>query len=304
LRDRRSDPSRTRSPRPARGTLAILFALLIATGGSNAQAQELSPRAYWPSPVGTRVLISGYAYQDGDVLLDATLPIYGVDSRINTAVLGYLQSVDLWGRNANVLLEMPYSWGSTRGILGNQPARADFAGFNDPSATLSVNLIGAPAMTPEEFQAFRAAPRPILGASVKVVVPTGHYEPDRFINVGANRWAARLQLGTILSLHRRWLLEVDGGVWLFGDDSDYLGGRREQDPIYALEAHLVHRIRPGLWASLDANWFTGGETDHCRCAAGRPAAERAARRHAGFSVSPASCDQAGLQYERPYPIRE
>jgi len=232
-----------------------LFLLAAAT----AQAQELSPRAYWPSPVGTKLLVTGFAYQSGDVLLDPTVPIYGVDSRLSTAVIGYLQSVELWGRNANVLLEMPYSWGSTRGILGGQPARADFAGFNDLSATLSINLIGASAMNVEQFQAFRAAPTPILGASIKVVAPTGNYERDRFINVGGNRFATRLQLGAILPLHRRWLLELDAGAWLFADDDDYPGGRRKQDPIYALEAHLVHRIRPGLWASLDANWFTGGE---------------------------------------------
>jgi hypothetical protein len=237
----------------------VLLVLLVGAGTPRAYAQELSPRAYWPTPVGTRVLTSGYANASGDVLLDPTLPIYGVDSRINTAIVGYLQTFSLAKRNANLVLEIPYSWGSTRGLLGDTPARADFSGFNDLSATLSINLIGAPAMTLDDFQQLRAEPRPILGASLKLVAPVGYYEPDRLINVGANRWAARLQVGAILPLHPRWLLELDGGAWLFGDDGDYVGGRREQDPIYALEGHLVHRIRPGLWASLDFNWFTGGQ---------------------------------------------
>ena len=43
-----------------------------------------------------------------------------------------------------------------------------------------------------------------------------------------------------------------------GDDDDYLVGRRKQDPIYAVEARLVRRFRPGFWASIDANYFTGG----------------------------------------------
>lgn len=252
------DPARHRS----RGTPLILqgiLAALLTLGPALAAAQELSPRAYWPSPVGTRVLITGYANASGDVLLDPTIPIYGVDSRINTAFFGYFESFGLWGRTANVVVEVPYTWGATRGLLGETPARADFAGFNDLSATLSVNLLGAPAMTVEDFQAMRADPRPLVGASIKVVPPTGYYERDRFINVGSNRWATRLQLGAILPLHRSWLLELDAGAWLFGDDRDYPGGRREQDPIYAFEMHLVHRFRPGLWASLDANWFTGGE---------------------------------------------
>lgn len=237
----------------------IALTLILALAPAVVVAQELSPRAYWPAPVGTRLLITGYSYSSGDVLLDPTIPIYGVDSRINTAVLGYMQTISLAGRNANLVLEAPYSWGVTRGLLGDTPAQTDFAGFNDFAATLSINLLGAPAMTTADFQQLREEPRPILGVSVKLLPPTGHYDSDRFINVGSNRWAGRLQLGAIFPLRPRWLLELDAGAWLFGDDKDYAGGRREQDPIYAFEAHLVHRFRPGLWVSFDSNFFTGGQ---------------------------------------------
>lgn len=237
----------------------VLLVLLLALAPAAAVAQELSPRAYWPAPVGTKVLVTGYGYASGDVLLDPTIPIYGVDSRISTAFLGYVQTLSLAGRSANLLIEAPYSWGVTRGILDATQARAEFAGLNDLSATLSVNLLGAPAMTREDFQQLRAEPRPILGVSFKLVPPTGYYREERFINVGTNRWAGRLQLGFILPLRPRWLLELDAGAWLFGDDDDYPGGRREQDAIYAFEAHLVHRFRPGLWVSLDANWYRGGQ---------------------------------------------
>jgi hypothetical protein len=239
--------------------ISILLLLMLALAPAVIAAQELSPRAYWPTPVGTRLLITGYTYSSGDVLLDPTIPVYGVDSRINTAFLGYLQTFSLAGRNANLVLEAPYSWGVTRGLLDETQARAEFAGLNDMAATLSINLLGAPAMTREDFQQLRAAPRPILGVSVKLMPPTGYYRQNRFINVGSNRWAGRLQLGAILPLRARWLLELDAGAWLFGDDEAYPGGRREQDPIYAFEAHLVHRFRPGLWASFDVNWFTGGQ---------------------------------------------
>ena len=239
--------------------LTVLLALVLVFTPATVVAQEFSPRAYWPVPVGTKMLISGYSYSSGDVLLDPTIPIYGVDSRINTLFFGYMQTFALAGRNANLVLEAPYSWGVTRGLLGGTQARADFAGLNDLAATLSVNLLGAPAMTREDFQQLRAQPWPILGISFKLVPPTGYYQRDRFINVGTNRWAGRLQIGAILPLRPRWLLELDAGAWLFGDDDDYPGGRREQDPVYALEAHLVHRFRPGLWASLDANWYRGGQ---------------------------------------------
>jgi hypothetical protein len=237
----------------------VFLVLMLALAPAFVAAQEFSPRAYWPAPVGTKLLISGYSYSSGDVLLDPTIPIYGVDSRINTAFFGYMQTFALAGRNANLVLEAPYSWGVTRGLLDDTQARKEYAGLNDLAATLSVNLLGAPALTREDFQQLRAEPRPVLGISLKLVPPTGYYREDRFINVGSNRWAGRLQLGAIFPLLPRWLLELDAGAWLFGDDADYPGGRREQDPIYALEAHLVHRFRPGLWLSFDANWYTGGQ---------------------------------------------
>lgn len=236
----------------------VLWMLLLASCATTATAQELSPRLYWPAPVGTQLMILGYQHSDGDVLLDPSIPVYGVDSRIATVLAGYVQTFDLWGRTANALVELPYSRGSTKGLLEDQALRRDFAGFNDLAVSMTVNLLGAPAMTREEFQALRADPQPIVGLNLKLVLPTGYYEEDRLINVGANRWATRLQVGTILPLRPRWLLEFAAGAWIFGDDGDFLGGRREQDPIYSVEAHLIHRFRPGFWAALDANYFTGG----------------------------------------------
>ena len=237
----------------ALGVLALCAAWVLS-----ASAQELSPRTFWPAPVGTKVVVAGYQFAEGDVLMDPSVPLYGVDSEIHTGILGYLQTFSLWGRSSNVLVELPYSVGTTQGLVVDMPAKRDFAGFNDPGITLTVNLIGAPAMSPADFQNLRENPRPILGISLKLVPPLGYYEEGRLINVGANRWAARLKLGSVLPLQQKWLLEAEAGAWFFSDDDDFVVGKREQDPIYAFEAHLVRRFSPGFWASLDANYFTGG----------------------------------------------
>jgi len=251
---------RTRYRRSMLRAVAIItatFALSVAWT-TTAVAQDLTPRAYWPAPKGTRVAVVGYSYVSGDVLLDPTTPITGVDSKIHTGVLGYLQTFSLWGRTTNVVVELPYSSGTTTGFVGDDPARRDLSGFGDLGVTMSVNLIGAPTMTPADFKALRADPHSILGASLKIIAPTGRYDADRLINVGANRWAARLELGTIIPFSPPWLIELHAGAWFLGDDDDYLAGRREQNPIFEVQAHLVRRFKPGFWASLDLNYFTGG----------------------------------------------
>lgn len=221
-------------------------------------AQQLTPRAYWPAPKGTKVLVIGYSRTVGDLVLDQSLPVSGADSKIGLGLLAYVQTLDLWGRSSNLVVDIPYANGTTKGLVNQEAQRRNFSGFGDLGCTLTVNLLGAPSMNLEEFQALRANPRPILGASLKVVAPTGSYDSDKLVNISENRWAARVQIGSIIPIKPKLLLELMAGTWFFGDDDDYLTGKREQEPIYSLEADLIKRFRPGFWASLNFTYFRGG----------------------------------------------
>ena len=99
-------------------------------------------------------------------------------------------------------------------------------------------------MTPAEMRELREKPRSILGASVKVLAPTGAYEKDKLINVGANRWAIKAELGYIIPVRRRWLIEIDVGAWWFGDNNAFLGLTREQSRVIATQLHLVSDSNP------------------------------------------------------------
>ena len=246
--------------RPA-GWICLALVLICASSASvDALAQDLTPRTYWPAPKGTKLLLFGYAHQTGDIVTDPSIPITGVDSKIDSGVLAYQQTIDLFGRTGNLQFEVPYVDGTTTGMVSDEPGRRDVRGFGDISATLTINLLGAPSMSPLEFQALRQSPRPILGASIKIVAPTGEYETDKLINIGTNRWAVRFRFGYIRPLAPRWLLETSAGVWFFQDNDEFLGETRKQDPIGALNIHLVRRFKPGFWASLDLNYYVGGHT--------------------------------------------
>jgi len=239
--------------------ILLIFVALVIPFDSG--AQELSPRAYWPSPIGTHVLTLGYSYASGDVVPDRSLPITGVDSSINSLHIGYRYTLDLWGRTANITIEGPYTDGNTVGTHEEGLVRErEYRGVGDLAATFSINILGAPAMTRPEFVRLLESPRPILGVSLKLVAPTGNYESDRLINVGANRWAVKAELGYIASLAPKWLLEASLGGWFFADNNDFLSMVKEQNPVISLQGHLIHRFRPGLWASLDVSVYRGGRS--------------------------------------------
>jgi hypothetical protein len=238
--------------------ITVLAWALLCLWPVSGAAQDLTPRAYWPSPEGTKVLVLGYSRAEGDVLFDPSVPLYGVDSELNVGILAYLQTLSLWGRTANLIVELPYQWGTTQGFIGPTPVGRRYDGIGDLGITLSANLLGAPSMSVEDFQALRTDPRHLLGASLKVIAPTGKYDTGRVLNIGANRWAAKAELGYMLPIRKKLIFEMILGAWFFGDDDSFISGRKEQNPIVAAQLHLVRRFSPGFWASLDANYFEGG----------------------------------------------
>lgn len=242
------------------GAVLVISMLAMCLVVAASVAQELTPRAYWPAPKGTKVVTFAYQYSTGDILFDPSLPIVGVDSRINLTQFSYLHTVNLAGRTANVQFNVPYTWGTTEGVVDGVDRGRYIAGWADARARLSVNLLGAPTMDPAGFQRLRADPNPIVGVSLQVSAPTGGYEKERLINLGTNRWAIKPAVGYIQPVSRTWLTELDLGVWLFGDNDEFLGVTREQKPIVSGEFHLVKRFRPGFWFSLDLNYYYGGRT--------------------------------------------
>jgi hypothetical protein len=243
-----------------RASLCLIFVAAFAGLCHTASAQELVPRAYWPAPDGTNVFALAYQNSSGDIVTDPSLPVVGVESDIDFLQLSYQRTFSLAGRTATVQLSLPYSRGDTEGSVEDVFQQRHVAGVADTRVRLAVNLTGAPSMDVAGFQALRQEPKPIVGASILFQGPTGTYEADKVLNIGTNRWAVKPAIGAILPIRPTWLFEFEIGGWFFSDNDDFLGQTREQEPILSTEFHLVKRIRPGFWASLDANFYVGGRT--------------------------------------------
>ena len=243
--------------------LTLTIAVAIVAAGflcKPVRAQELVPRAYWPAPDGTNVALISYQNSTGDIVTDPSLPVVGVESDIEFLQLSYQKTFSLRGRTAAIQLSLPYSRGETQGFVEDVFLERRVSGVADTRVRFALNLMGAPTMDAAGFQALRQKPGPIIGASVLVQIPTGEYESDKLINIGTNRWSIKPAIGVILPIRPTWLFEFEVGGWFFGDNDDFLGETREQKPILSTEFHLIKRIRPGFWASLDANFYVGGRT--------------------------------------------
>jgi Putative MetA-pathway of phenol degradation len=237
-----------------------LLALIIVPWcvASVASAQDLEPRAYTNTPVGINFLVAGYAYQMGDVVTDAAVPLEDGKVHVHGAVLAYARSFGLFGKSSKLDVIVPYGWASGSAKVQGQPRDRYIDGFGDPRFRLSVNFYGAPAITMEEFESFHQDV--VVGASLQIVPPLGQYDPDKLLNIGTNRWAFKPEMGISKTIGPA-SIEVQPSIAFYTDNDDFLGGKvRKQNPIYAVQGHLVYRFGAPFWASLDGTFYGGGKT--------------------------------------------
>jgi hypothetical protein len=220
-------------------------------------AQEIEPRTYSNAPVGLNFLVAGYGYTEGGVAFDPTVPLTNAQMEVHGAVLAYARTFAVAGRSAKFDVSAPHAWLSGTADVAGVPTSRVVSGFGDPRLRVSVNLFGAPAKTLQEFRSFQQDL--IIGASLQAWVPLGRYDAERLVNIGTNRWALKPELGMSKSFGP-WIFELAGGVTLYQDNDEYLGGTREQEPIYSIQSSLVRTFPKGIWASFSGTWYSGGRT--------------------------------------------
>ncbi|WP_043285445.1 transporter [Paraburkholderia oxyphila] len=235
---------------------AGLFILLLPA--SAAFAQELEPRTYSPSPVGTHFLVATYAFATGDVLTDPSLPITNVQANLDFFTLGYVQTFGLAGHTASLGFAVPVVRGNLSGDVVDSPREIHRAGLGDVRLRFAYNLFGSPALAPEAFA--KRAPSTSVGVSLTMTAPTGQYVDSRLVNVGANRWSFKPEIG-ISQPAGNWFFEASAGAWFFTDNADFMNGHvRSQSPLATIELHTGYDFRPGLWLAGDVGYYAGGRT--------------------------------------------
>ena len=229
------------------------------------RAQDLSPRAYVITPLHSNAVVLTYSFYDGSINFNGALPVDDGKGRYTVPIVSFYHSFGIFRHSANIVATLPYGIGNFNGTLVDTQVRLYRSGLADSVYRLSFNLKGGPAMPPQEFLKWRQ--KMLLGVGLKVIAPTGQYDPTKLINWGSNRWSFKPEFG-YSQRFGRWVLDAYTGVWLFTANHDYWSrnsfypGTRSltQKPIVAFESHLSYDFKPGYWVSLDGNFWVGGAT--------------------------------------------
>jgi hypothetical protein len=241
-----------------RHSIALLLAAVFVQQATHSSAAELEPRAYVNTPPGINFLIAGYVYSEGGLSTPSASPIKDANLTIHTGVLAYARTLDVWGASGKFDVIVPYADLSGTARVGGKPRERNITGFVDPRFRFSVNFLGAPVLSMEEFATYQ--PDLLMGASVQVSAPLGQYDSTKLVNLGANRWYIKPDIG----ISKTWgalTLELSAGVTFYTINDEYYGGKTlQQDPVYSTQAHITYDFGKGLWCALDGTYDYGGRT--------------------------------------------
>lgn len=245
-------------------SVALAAAALAAPQAAMALGGD-GPRAYFIVPADTNILSAYYYWVDSDLSVDGTFTIDGT-LRNNIFALQYTRTFDVGGRNVGLFGLVPYVAVNGNLDVPGRPVSFESQAFGDFLIGGVIGLAGNPALTPAAYVS--ATPGLEVGLFAKLTLPTGDYDADSAVNIGANRYSFQLGVPVVWYLGKSYLdpalttIEITPAVLFFTDNEDPGNGASStgQAPLYTLEAHLTRNFGSANWLSLDALYTWGGET--------------------------------------------
>jgi hypothetical protein len=221
-------------------------------------AQDLEPRAYANMPKDANVAVASYGYMKGDVVSEPTLPIKDFVISSNNFGVGYLHTFSLANKLARVQVVLPYVIMDGKATVSGEQITGNRTGFGDMRIRLGINLLGSPALARKDFAQYQQ--KTIFGVSLVTSVPTGLYYADKRVNIGANRWGFKPEVG-ISKRFEHIYAEFYSGVWFYTKNDEFLGDKElNQEPVLSFQGHASYYFKNQMWVGININWFNGGKT--------------------------------------------
>lgn len=221
----------------------ILFCLLLA---APPQAWAFDARDYVPLPPDTVLLAFYYNHSWGEDLYSKDHKVSSsADLKSNVALIRPIYYTELFGITVDPQFILPV------GEVELMDTQSSGIGDLTLAATFWV-------LDNKEDHYF-------LGYTPYVNLPTGAYDRDKIVNLGANRYSTKQELCFGLGSGSGLWWELAGNVEFFSENDDAAGAdgskvTSRKDPVLGAETHLSYDFFKGFFASLDYYYKYGGET--------------------------------------------
>ena len=247
-----------------RNLIMIVF-ILVLSWPDAAHAQGDGARFYWKGLMGTNAIpVIGNSMGGNANPMDPSYTVMpGSDFTATMSIAGYAKMLPLGKRSAMVSLLVPM--GRIIGDVSNGLLQSTTTarGFGDPMLQVSVNVIGPKAIMniPDML---RYKPKFSVDIVGSLAFPLGAYDNTTPVNIGQNRWYGRIGAPVVWQIGpwvpgKRTTLELLPAIWMFSDNTDFMGVTMETKPMYQLEGHLTRDFMERLWGSSDVISYSGGK---------------------------------------------
>lgn len=256
-------PNRSRGRSIA--VIALLWTWIMLAGAGAARAQDDGPRVYMLAPVGAQNVTEFAVLKRGNEEPEVGSFVPGSEINTDLLVTRYARTFDLGGRQFSPFIILPVGKAETKMGAPGQESSESSSGLGDIQVGGVVGLFGSPALSPQEFAAYK--PGLSVGLFGKVYLPTGAYSSSQSVNLGSNRLAVQLGLPTTFAIGSSFrdpsLTTIElFPTWTFYQDNTAPngGGTTAKDTLFSFEGHLTHNFSPTVWVSADLLFRSGGGT--------------------------------------------
>ena len=247
--------------------LRLVPALVLAMGAlvASPASAQVPARFYWKTLSGGNAvpLIINSISGNTNPFDPANIVTPGGNFDATMAIAGYAHTFSLFDRSAMAAILVPMGRVSGDVTVAGRTFNQSASGFGDPMFELNINVLG-PKAQKNIPDAMRYEPGFSVDVLADLAVPIGEYNSNQPLNLGQNRWYGRVGMPVVWQLGdwvpgRRTTLEFLPAVWLFGNNTDYVGQTLKTDPMFQLDAHVTRDFTEQLWGSLDLVWYNGGK---------------------------------------------
>jgi hypothetical protein len=200
-----------------------------------------------------------YAYSRANASIDPAIIIAGARLNLNQGTIGYTRYFSFLRRVAWVSPSLPIA--GLNGSISGTKVNGSTAGTGDSSYEAAMLLIGGPALSVSEFANYE--PRTTVGMSLSVTAPTGSYQSDKILNLGADRWSFKPEIAISYPFgdQQKWALDTYANWYFYTDITSYHGVQiLRQRSMPGFEEHISYSFLDSLVGSLDARYSFRGET--------------------------------------------